>query len=157
MSTCVETKPVIKSIADLGKWKELTRFNNHEINTCSYVFRKCIAGLFKGQEINIPAPQSFYLFCKECSTNVNSVIYLFQWVEDKPSRLTQNLHFFGLFSLSLVKEVYRHWTCRTPWWRDRVEIFWLYWPFARGIHRSMVNSPHKGQWRGALMFSFICA
>ena len=32
-----------------------------------------------------------------------------------------------------------------------------YWPFVRGIHRSPVNSPHKGQWRGALMFSFICA
>ena len=26
-----------------------------------------------------------------------------------------------------------------------------------GIHRSPVNSPHKGQWRGALMFSLICA
>ena len=26
----------------------------------------------------------------------------------------------------------------------------------RGIHRSQVNSPHKGQWRGALMFSLIC-
>ena len=32
-----------------------------------------------------------------------------------------------------------------------------YWPFVRGIHRSPVNSPHKGQWRGALMFSLICA
>ena len=32
-----------------------------------------------------------------------------------------------------------------------------YWPFVRGIHRSQVNSPHKGQWRGALMFSLICA
>ena len=32
-----------------------------------------------------------------------------------------------------------------------------YWPFVRGIHRSPVNSPHKGQWRGALMFSSICA
>ena len=27
----------------------------------------------------------------------------------------------------------------------------------RGIHRSSVNSPHKGQWRGALMFTLICA
>ena len=26
-----------------------------------------------------------------------------------------------------------------------------------GIHRSPVNSPHKGQWRGALRFSLICA
>ena len=32
-----------------------------------------------------------------------------------------------------------------------------YWPFVRGIHRSPLNSPHKGQWRGALMFSVICA
>ena len=32
-----------------------------------------------------------------------------------------------------------------------------YWPFVWGIHRSPVNSTHKGQWRGALMFSLICA
>ena len=32
-----------------------------------------------------------------------------------------------------------------------------YWPFVRGIHRSPVNSPHKGQCRGALMFTLICA
>ena len=32
-----------------------------------------------------------------------------------------------------------------------------YWPFVRGIHRSPVNSPHKGQRRGALIFSFIYA
>ena len=30
------------------------------------------------------------------------------------------------------------------------------WPFVRRIHRSPVTSPHKGQWRGALMFSLIC-
>ena len=29
------------------------------------------------------------------------------------------------------------------------------WPFVRKIHRSPVNFPHKGQWRGALMFSLI--
>ena len=32
-----------------------------------------------------------------------------------------------------------------------------YWPFVPGIHRSPVNSPYKGQWRGALMFPLICA
>ena len=32
-----------------------------------------------------------------------------------------------------------------------------YWPFVRGIHQSPVNSPHKGQWRRALMFSLIYA
>ena len=39
-------------------------------------------------------------------------------------------------------------------------IKWKYfprnWPFVRGIHRSPVNSPHKGQWHGALTFSLIC-
>ena len=31
-----------------------------------------------------------------------------------------------------------------------------YWSFVQEIHRSPVNSPHKGQWCGALMFSLIC-
>ena len=35
-------------------------------------------------------------------------------------------------------------------------IFPCYWPFVRGIHRRPVNSQHKGQWRGALIFSLIC-
>ena len=32
-----------------------------------------------------------------------------------------------------------------------------YWHFVRWIYRSPVNSPHKGQWRGAFIFSLICA
>ena len=39
----------------------------------------------------------------------------------------------------------------------RWKHFPRYWPFVRGIHRSPVNSPHKGQWRGALIFSLIYA
>ena len=35
--------------------------------------------------------------------------------------------------------------------------FPIYWPFLRGIHRRPVNSPHKVQRRGSLMFSLICA
>ena len=42
-----------------------------------------------------------------------------------------------------------------PWWRNQMETFPRNWPFVRGIHRSPVNSPHKGQWGGALMFSLI--
>ena len=40
---------------------------------------------------------------------------------------------------------------------DVIKHFPRYSTFVRGIHRSPVNSPHKGQWRGALMFSLICA
>ena len=43
------------------------------------------------------------------------------------------------------------------WWRHQMATFPRYWPFVRGIHRSPVNSPHKGHWRGALMFSLIYA
>ena len=35
-------------------------------------------------------------------------------------------------------------------WNER------YRPFVWGIRRSPVNSPHTGQWRGALVFSLIC-
>ena len=45
------------------------------------------------------------------------------------------------------------------WLHDDVikwRYFPRYWPFVRGINRSPVNSPHKGQWRGASMFSLIC-
>ena len=44
---------------------------------------------------------------------------------------------------------------RTTWRHHQIQTFPRYWPFVRGIHRSPVNSPHKGQWRGALMFSLI--
>ena len=60
---------------------------------------------------------------------------------------------------------WQHLTC--VWWlsfilsHDDVIIKWkhfpCYWPFVWGIHRSPVNSPHKCQWRGALMFSLIWA
>ena len=32
-----------------------------------------------------------------------------------------------------------------------------HWPLVNAIHRSPVDSPYKGQWSGALMFSLICA
>ena len=44
------------------------------------------------------------------------------------------------------------------WWRHQMETFSaLLAIFVREIHRSPVNVQHKGQWHGALMFSFISA
>ena len=43
------------------------------------------------------------------------------------------------------------------WWRHHVETFPCHWLFVRGNRWSPVDSPHKGQWRGALMFPLICA
>ena len=45
----------------------------------------------------------------------------------------------------------------TSWWRHQMETCSALLALCAGIHWSLVNSPHKGQWRGALMFSLICA
>ena len=65
-----------------------------------------------------------------------------------------NLYF--LFHKSfIITDKIPNWTM--TWWRHQMETFPHYWPFVRGIHRPPVNSSHNSQWRGALMFSLICA
>ena len=53
------------------------------------------------------------------------------------------------------------WTWRKKFMYHEEVITWKhfprYWPFVSGIHRTPVDSPHKGQWRGSLTFSVICA
>ena len=84
----------------------------------------------------------------ECQDScVNQLIRKICWLPD------QN-HAFH--KPALIRRSTRH-----PWmnFHDDVikwKLFPRYWPFVRGIHRSPVNSLHKGQWRGALMFSLIC-
>ena len=43
------------------------------------------------------------------------------------------------------------------WWHHQMETFFALLAFCAGNHRSPVNSPLRGQWRRALMFSLICA
>ena len=59
----------------------------------------------------------------------------------------------------IVSVVYQQFKCCGVSHDDVIKWkhFPRYWPFVWGIHRSPVNSPHKGQWRGALMFTLICA
>ena len=49
----------------------------------------------------------------------------------------------------------------TKWYWHGDVIKWehvpQYWPLVHGIHRSLVNSHHKGPWGGALMLSLNCA
>ena len=42
-----------------------------------------------------------------------------------------------------------------PWWRHQMERFSALLALCAGNSPVPVNSPHKGQWRGALMFSLI--
>ena len=43
------------------------------------------------------------------------------------------------------------------WWRHQMETFSALLALCAGNSPVPVNSPHKSQWRGALVFSLICA
>ena len=59
-----------------------------------------------------------------------------------------------------LRAIYHYTTCLLVATHDNV-IKWKHLPrccpFVQGIHRSPVNAPHKGHWRGAFMFSVIYA
>ena len=61
----------------------------------------------------------------------------------------------SLMDRSFLVEDHSYVWCRHQMGRHQMETFLRYWPFVRGIYRSPVNSAHKGQWNGALMFSLI--
>ena len=45
---------------------------------------------------------------------------------------------------------------RFTWWRHQMETFSALLAISAGNSQPPVNSLNKGQWRGALMFSWIC-
>ena len=49
----------------------------------------------------------------------------------------------------------QHWT--VAWWRHQMETFSALLALCAGNSPVPVNFPHKGQWRGDLMFTLICA
>ena len=74
----------------------------------------------------------------------------------------------GIYShgIDLIHSEYSRFIVRmvhSPWWRHQMETFSVLLALLCGeftghqwIPRSPVNSPNKGQWRGALKFSLIC-
>ena len=46
---------------------------------------------------------------------------------------------------------------KATWWRHQMEPFSALLALCAGHSPVPVNSPHKGQWRGAFRFSLICA
>ena len=74
--------------------------------------------------------------------------------------------YFSKQHMCVFSIVYLHWDKAVAWYPQIIHtmmtssngnIFSRYWSFVWGFHRSPVNSPHKAQWRGGLMFSLICA
>ena len=68
----------------------------------------------------------------------------------------RTLHVFNIGSSYYTRLPKCSQECIT-WWRHQMETFSaLLTLCVRGINWSPVNSSHKGQWRGALVFSLIC-
>ena len=63
----------------------------------------------------------------------------------------------ALYPGELFWRKYTPWKCYLMMASSNGNIFHIAGPFLRGIHRSPGNSQRKGQWRGALVFSLICA
>ena len=55
----------------------------------------------------------------------------------------------------IIKMTVRAWISNS-WWRHQIETFSALLAICAGNSPVPVNSPHKGQWRGALMFTLIC-
>ena len=101
-------------------------------------------------------------------------------IRELRGRLIFNMGIPILVRRHLYTETPSHWSrwwLQNQWWPIVLGKYWkviklteddshddfikwkhfpYYYLFMWGIHRSPVNSPHKGHWRGALMFSLIC-
>ena len=90
----------------------------------------------------------------ECYLSLDPVVRRLRWLHYTPFHIklpTNN--FTEIFSVvqNILGEILLMMTSSNE------NIFPRYWPFVRGIHRSPVNSPNKGQWHIALMSSLFCA
>ena len=67
-------------------------------------------------------------------------------------------YFVLLFPIDAILTLFNH-TCYhlISWWRHQIETFSTLLAIYAGNSPVTVNFPHKSQWRGALMFSLICA
>ena len=54
-------------------------------------------------------------------------------------------------------QIYHKWTTKMSWWRHQTETFSALLAICARNSPVPVNSPHKGQWCGTLMFSLISA
>ena len=86
--------------------------------------------------------------CDHCPT----VVDLFCNLDDASASLLPNLG--DLWGTNLLGDIERPFILNT--FKDYGDQMKKknprHWSFVRGIHRSPVNSPHRGQWRGAWCF-----
>ena len=81
-----------------------------------------------------------------------------QKVIDSKHRITLKFQLIYKYFSTGVYHIIRHQPAHyyISWWRHQMETFSSLLALCAGNSPVPVNSPHKGQWRGVLMFSLIC-
>ena len=74
-----------------------------------------------------------------------------------PSTFVASIPFLALRPAVYQVKVYTRSLKTKTWWRHQMETFSASLVICAGNSPVPVNSLHKGQWRGAFMFSLICA
>ena len=100
---------------------------------------------FRTSLLSKPLPEPMLANCQSCSNDEN-------WIK---IQLFSLLPFENTVYKMLVSLLRPRCDKGTAWWRHQMETFSALLAICAG--NSPVNSPHKGQWRGALMFSLISA
>ena len=97
------------------------------------------------------------VYWNECQLKkkINGLVQNRKWNEVLSSRLTMNEWVTPDLDTGTQSGARSHIPAvGIPWWRHQMETFSALLAICAG--KSPVNSPHKGQCRGALMFSLIC-
>ena len=105
---------------------------NHVANVSSENDLRCIPCDVIGNKSTLPLTNADFLWMGPLGTGISeTMVEITDWRGF--SQRSENCYTFG------------------SWWRHQMEIFSALLAFCAG------NSPHKGKWRGALVFSLIRA
>ena len=151
----------------LVSWNDWNPFINQYF-ICLSFSRAMLVSIGPGsQSINCPSSCPDQLSCRfgPCHPDIHHSLYYLHMLRTKKHGAV-GCHFtWSFFPKILTKKqqpiVHLSMECLVNSNSHDDAIKWKhfprYWPFVQGIYRSPLNSPHKGQWRGALMFTLICA
>ena len=107
--------------------------------------------------ISIVAPGACnHLACWCCIMGVLNmyILYIYIYCDEHYLNFLAGCLYHGTLFHSVFSSHVTHYI--NIWWRHEMETFNALLAICAGNSPAPVNSPHKGQWRGALMFSLIC-
>ena len=78
------------------------------------------------------------------------------WFQNPANHWKKRIRSWRHLRRHLTKQYHFKKIVKTTWWRHQMEAFSALLAICAGNSPVPANSPHKGQWRGALMFSVIC-